>query len=159
SPAAASSASTRRRCAPRRSTRPSACGPPCPNGTGSGSRPISSPHSRTRRSTSIFADGRTPPSRMRSLLRVVAINVLVLAAPLVGAGGLASSLLVGRQVLQAHHGPAERRHTRYDRELGWVNIPNLDIPDMYGPGVRLRTNGQGFRNDHDIAETVPPGKQ
>jgi len=95
---------------------------------------------------------------MRSSLRVVAINLLVLAGLLVAAEGLASYLLVGHSVLHASRRPAERKHTRYDRELGWVNIPNLDIPDMYGPGVRLRTNRQGFRNDHDIADVVPPGK-
>ena len=95
---------------------------------------------------------------MRSWLRVVAINLLVLAGLLVAAEGLASYLLVGHSILHVPRRPAERKHTRYDRDLGWVNIPSLDIPDMYGPGIRLRTNRQGFRNDHDIAEAVPPGK-
>ena len=53
---------------------------------------------------------------------------------------------------------AERRHTQYDPDLGWVNEPNIDIPDMYGPGIYLRTNSQGFRNNHDISPAVPAGK-
>lgn len=53
---------------------------------------------------------------------------------------------------------AERLHTRYDPGLGWSNVPRLDIPDMYGPGLSLRTNGQGFRNNHDFGKKPPPGK-
>jgi hypothetical protein len=53
---------------------------------------------------------------------------------------------------------AERIHTRYDRELGWINIPNLFVRDMYGTGVSLRTNAQGFRNDHSFEKNVPAGR-
>src|SRR5262244_1013414 len=53
---------------------------------------------------------------------------------------------------------SERRHTKYDPDLGWVNEPDVYIPDMYGPGVYLRTNAQGFRNNHDITTAVPDGK-
>jgi len=49
-------------------------------------------------------------------------------------------------------------HTRYDQELGWVNKPDMDIPDMYGSGISLKTNSQGFRADHDFDLSVPPGK-
>ncbi len=30
---------------------------------------------------------------------------------------------------------AEVRHTQYDELLGWVNIPNIHIPNMYSEGV------------------------
>jgi hypothetical protein len=53
---------------------------------------------------------------------------------------------------------AERRHTKYDPDLGWVNEPSVHIPDMYGLGVDLRTNSQGFRNNHDFATVAPNGK-
>lgn len=53
---------------------------------------------------------------------------------------------------------AESLYTRYDRELGWVNLPNVYLPNMYGPGKFLRTNSQGFRNDSDFSQHVPPGK-
>jgi len=53
---------------------------------------------------------------------------------------------------------AERRHTEYDRDLGWVNLPNVYLPDMYGRGKYLRTNSQRFRNNEDFTLQVPPGK-
>lgn len=53
---------------------------------------------------------------------------------------------------------AESLYTRYDRELGWVNLPNVYLPNMYGPGKFLRTNAQGFRNDADFSPHVPVGK-
>jgi hypothetical protein len=48
----------------------------------------------------------------------------------------------------------ERLYTRYDTELGWVSRPNVSIPDMYGAGIFLKTNRQGFRAD----PTPPSGR-
>jgi hypothetical protein len=53
---------------------------------------------------------------------------------------------------------AERSHTEYDEELGWVNLPDLFIKDLYGPGVYLKTNAQSFRNNHDFSATTPNDK-
>ena len=53
---------------------------------------------------------------------------------------------------------AESLYTAYDRDLGWVNLPNVYLPNMYGPGKYLRTNSQRFRNNADFAQQVPPGK-
>ncbi|MFA6413312.1 MAG: SGNH/GDSL hydrolase family protein [Syntrophales bacterium] len=53
---------------------------------------------------------------------------------------------------------AERRHTEYDKDLGWVNLPNVFEENMYGPGKYLRTNSQRFRNNADFAVQVPTGK-
>jgi len=53
---------------------------------------------------------------------------------------------------------SERRHTRYDAELGWVNLPNVSIDGLYGPGTSFRTNSQAFRNDLDFPVSVPEGK-
>jgi hypothetical protein len=72
--------------------------------------------------------------------------------------GLASSIVVGRLAVQRSHLIAERTHVRYDAELGWVNIPDLLVPDMYGRGVFLRTNVQGFRNDRPFPKAVPAGR-
>jgi hypothetical protein len=52
----------------------------------------------------------------------------------------------------------ERLYTRYDAELGWVSRPNVSIPDMYGPGIFLKTNQQGFRADHDTPPRAPEGR-
>jgi len=54
---------------------------------------------------------------------------------------------------------AEALHARHDALLGWVNIPNRHVPNMYGDGVYLHINGQGFRNDHDIPPKQPPDKR
>jgi len=54
---------------------------------------------------------------------------------------------------------AEERHTRYDRDLGWVSEPNLLISDMYGPGIALHTNSQGFRGERTVTAAVSPGRQ
>jgi lysophospholipase L1-like esterase len=53
---------------------------------------------------------------------------------------------------------ARLRHTRFDPELGWAHLPGVRIDDLYGPGVWLQTNGQGFRADRDFSQHVPPGR-
>ncbi len=73
--------------------------------------------------------------------------------------GLSSTILVARSVTGRLALPiAEQRHTQYDPLLGWVSIPRVDIPDMYGPGVFLRTNARGFRGTDEVSATVPPGR-
>ena len=42
-------------------------------------------------------------------------------------------------------------------ELGWVNRPNVSLPNLYGTGRSLHTNAQGFRADTDYAHAKPPG--
>jgi hypothetical protein len=51
----------------------------------------------------------------------------------------------------------ERIHTRYDPLLGWVNIPHFFDPDLYGPGLDLQTNAQGFRERQDTTLAPAPG--
>ena len=69
-----------------------------------------------------------------------------------------SSLVLFLQAISEARPLAERRHTQYDELLGWVNIRNLDIKDMYGPGVYLRTNSQSFRNNRDFQVNIPHNK-
>src|SRR5919107_1642397 len=54
--------------------------------------------------------------------------------------------------------PPERVYGAHDPLLGWVSQPNIYIPDMYGPGVYLRTDAQGFRSNHAVARQVPSGR-
>jgi hypothetical protein len=54
--------------------------------------------------------------------------------------------------------PEQRHKADYDTLLGWVNPPNFFHRDLFAPGVYLRTNAQGFRDDHLIAPRVPPGR-
>ncbi|HLI04801.1 MAG TPA: hypothetical protein VKU93_11055 [Terracidiphilus sp.] len=53
---------------------------------------------------------------------------------------------------------AESLYTEYDPELGWINLPNVYLPNLFGPGRFLRTNAQRFRNKADFSPHVPPGK-
>jgi lysophospholipase L1-like esterase len=95
-------------------------------------------------------------NKKMSVARLIAGNIAVLGLLLVIIEGLASFGLLVRDVMTTNI-LAERRHTRYDPDLGWVSEPNVYIPDLYGPGIYLRINAQGFRNDHDINSAVPDG--
>jgi hypothetical protein len=53
---------------------------------------------------------------------------------------------------------AEREHTRYDREIGWVAIPDGEWKDLYGKGRTLTTNARGFRGRAEVAVAAPAGK-
>lgn len=91
------------------------------------------------------------------MLKLTLANVAVLVLLGVALEGLVSTILFTWDVATERVNP-ERRHTRYDPDLGWVAIPNLFIPNMYGPGVFLRTNSRGFRGGREFTEAVPPGK-
>ena len=90
-----------------------------------------------------------------SYLRLIIGNILVICLILVVLEGVASYLLVFYEILMTHQ-VAERLHTRYDPQLGWANKPSVNMPDMYGPGISLKTNSQGFRADHDFDFSVSP---
>ncbi len=96
---------------------------------------------------------------MRTLraAKIILVNFIVLFTLLVGIEGFSSFLFVGYRIL-TNKPIAERVHTEYDEELGWVNLPNLHVDDMYGPGVSLTTNSQRYRNRDDFSLKVSPDK-
>lgn len=96
-------------------------------------------------------------TRFLKAVKVVLINVVVLALLLALFEGGASLLFITNQVLRTP-GLSERSHSTYDETIGWVGLPNVHLPDLYGPGASLRTNSQGFRNDRDFPRVMPPGK-
>lgn len=51
---------------------------------------------------------------------------------------------------------AERKHTQYDASLGWVNIPDLVLSNLYGAGKHLHINNLGFRGRQPVAAEVAP---
>lgn len=53
---------------------------------------------------------------------------------------------------------AERVYTKYDAQLGWVSIPGISVKNIYGEGMSIKINSQGFRNDNDLPVEVPEGK-
>jgi hypothetical protein len=52
----------------------------------------------------------------------------------------------------------ERAYTDYDTLLGWSARRGFSDRNLYGTGISLSTNLQGFRNDHEIDRRVPPGR-
>jgi hypothetical protein len=102
----------------------------------------------------------TGPGAVRRGISVLALALFVAFVSVVLfliVEGIASVVLSVREA-----GPgqpvAERRHTEYDKELGWINLPNVFEENMYGLGKSLRTNSQRFRNDTDFTVQVPTGK-
>jgi hypothetical protein len=72
------------------------------------------------------------------------ILALMLAFALVE-GGASTVIFVHDFFAATPSDLAERRHTAYDAHLGWANLPNTVVPDMYGEGIGLRINNLGFR--------------
>jgi hypothetical protein len=85
---------------------------------------------------------------------------LVLARILLAAlafEGLASAIIAFRDrrtVLWA----VGRKRSKHDPDIGWVNRPNANIPDLYGKGRYVRINSQGFRNNEEIAQRPAAGR-
>ncbi len=96
-------------------------------------------------------------TKVKLIIKLFLFNLLVVGLAFLLIEGISSTIIFYR-TLQNTKPVAERLHTRYDPELGWVNIPNTTIENMYGPGLSVRINGQGFRNDEDFTEEIPTGK-
>jgi hypothetical protein len=95
--------------------------------------------------------------RMRPL-RLAAAGPLILAGIVAGFCALegVSSLLMFLGGVVTYRPPPfnEAMHTVYDPELGWVNRPSTFVPDLYGPGIFLHTNAQGFRGSRDYPKSA-----
>lgn len=96
-------------------------------------------------------------SGLRKGIKIFLFNLVAVAGLFLLLEGAASTLRVVRDI-SLNQPVAERRHTRHDEELGWVNEPMVYIEDMYGPGIYLQTNAQGFRNQKAFSTEVPEGK-
>lgn len=96
-------------------------------------------------------------AKLRNALKIGLINLIVLVLLFAVLEGAASILFIANEIRRTPAVP-EHQHADHDTLLGWVNRPNVHIPDMYGAGVSLRTNGQGFRNERDFPREVAPGK-
>lgn len=104
---------------------------------------------------------RAPRSRIGRIARWLAINAAVTAVLLLVVEGLAS-FAVARRALHNQDNEeeegivAERRHTEYDPLLGWINLPNMAITNMYGEGRDLFTNARRMRDTHEVDPALPP---
>jgi hypothetical protein len=95
--------------------------------------------------------------RVRKTVLLLSFSLLVALVTCLLCEGLSSSFFVVREAITGKE-LAERVHTQYDEELGWINIPNLYVEDMYGPGKYVKTNSRSFRNDRDFGASVPSNK-
>lgn len=85
------------------------------------------------------------------VLRCVLVLIL-----LEGAASIAAFVLALPDALERPI--AERLHTQYDPELGWVHEPGLHLEDFYGPARNLTVSAQGFRGAAVLAPEPPPGR-
>ena len=97
---------------------------------------------------------------MKGILKVakiVAINLVIFFVLFALIEGASNLLFVGNQIRRTQ-GMREQAHSTYDPVVGWANLPNVNLPNLYGPGVGLRTNAQAFRADREYTKAVPAGK-
>src|SRR5450432_132218 len=98
-------------------------------------------------------------SRVFSILRLAAINLLVLAVLLIVIEGAVSWFLVTRDIVNlVRITDMSLPYTQYDPDLGWVSKKNVTRTNVFGTNAWVQTNGQAFRNTADVAPAVPPGK-
>jgi hypothetical protein len=98
-----------------------------------------------------------PAFSARRIAALVLYNVAAVLGLLLVTEGIASIYYAFHEAFVSPP-VAESLYTAYDRDLGWVNLPNVYLPNLYGPGKYLRTNSQRFRNNEDFAQQVPTGK-
>jgi len=87
---------------------------------------------------------------------IAVVGIPILALLLIE--GASSFVLLARDLSKPVRLPLPATHTDYDTLLGWVNRRGFFDRDLYGHGIYFRTNGQGFRNDHDFTTAVAPGR-
>lgn len=86
--------------------------------------------------------------------------MVLLGAPaaFVAVEGTASAIIAAGLFFGSSGRLAEERTARYDPDLGWVSLPHVAIPDMYGAGVALHTNARGFRGRAEVGDAAAPSK-
>src|SRR2546426_4355537 len=93
----------------------------------------------------------------RKIAVTVLVNLLLVVVLFLLIEGSSSVILVAKREMSRDL-PINRRHAQFDEEIGWVNLPNAAVEDMYGPGKFFKTNSMGFRNDKEFRFSVPDNK-
>ena len=101
-----------------------------------------------------------PPriSRTKRLLFAVTLIVgLPIAAFILLEGG-SSLVLFANDLRHARlSANVQPPNATYDSLLGWTNLPNFSMENLYGPGASLHTNSSGFRGSRETPDQPPPG--
>ncbi|NQX88041.1 MAG: SGNH/GDSL hydrolase family protein [Halioglobus sp.] len=91
-----------------------------------------------------------------SLTKLVLINLGIITGLLFLLEGAIRYFRIGHEFFTQK--VAERQHTEYDEELGWINLPGITIPDMYSREDPLTINSQRYRSTQEFSIQVPAGK-
>jgi len=101
-----------------------------------------------------------PGKRFTGMLESALLFTLMLVVAFAAIEGIASTALFGyslfASIKQATLPTAVFQEP--DDLLGWRTIPNLDMPDLFGPGQGLRSNEQGFRNAQNFSAEQPANR-
>jgi hypothetical protein len=104
---------------------------------------------------------RNPKGRSR-LKRAAFTAITVIGVPLLAMlllEGASSGMLFTPDVIRALRTTGTANpFQQYDSLLGWVSLPNVDMRDLWGPGMHMRTNAQGFRGSHNTDRRPAEGK-
>lgn len=71
--------------------------------------------------------------------------------------GASSFVLLGRDLWRAED-MIQQLHAEHDTLLGWIQAPDVELQDAYGPGRRLVTNSQRFRAEGPVPARRPDGR-
>jgi lysophospholipase L1-like esterase len=94
--------------------------------------------------------------RIRVYVLFVAFSIILPLLLIILAEGFASVIKAVRA--GGWRSAVERKHTKVDDVLGWVNQQSIDVPDLYGPGLGLSTNSRRFRGRRETDDRIPAGK-
>jgi hypothetical protein len=98
-------------------------------------------------------------NKLKAALKEIVGFVLRMFLVFVVIEGLCSVWLIGSRGTQTvGHVQAGGKNAQFDADIGWVNIPNFNQRDLYGPGGHTRMNSRGFRNAEELDAKVPEGK-
>jgi hypothetical protein len=95
--------------------------------------------------------------RLRKGLIAATIAVIVCILTLAVVEGLSSLTLFTRDVLLARS-RALPSFMQPDTLLGWINIPNTRLLNVYGPGNNVTINSRAFRGTQEYDSIRPPDK-
>ncbi len=103
------------------------------------------------------------PSRkfsVRTIVGIVFKNFLVLALMLALVEGFSSIAVTiqSNDFFGAKRNITPHKGLIRDKELGWTAEKNAFYPDCFGPGLYLRTNSLGLRNNMEFTSNVPQDK-
>lgn len=92
-----------------------------------------------------------------SLTRGLVVALLVAAAAIALAEGAARAWLGSRGPEAQPAAIHEEVHSEYDPLLGWINLANARVEDVYGPGTTYTTNSRRLRATREYTRATPDG--